>query len=534
VGNWNSGRRSPTVMVQTPVATAPRGPQAAAKVKFINSLTHTKGPFAGQPFRLRRWQERGIVRPLFATDKSGKRRYRTALVMMPRKNGKTELAAALAIDGLLNDGEVGAEVYSAAADRDQAALVFNVAAQMIRNHPELAGVCDIHESTKKILHRKSGSVYRVLSAESYSKHGLNSSRIIYDELASVPNREMFDVLSTSTGARAQPLMIVISTAGYDRQSILWELYSHGKNVLANPALDPSFLPVIYEAPLEADWTSERVWRAANPALGDFRMIDEMRVMAHRAREIPAQENVFRRLYLNQWTEQAERWIPLEAWDACRAPAPRWAGPCYLGLDLAATTDLTALVGVYPDADGPGFAVRAAAFLPGDQLRERANRDRVPYDQWARDGHLIVTPGNVVDYERIRAEVTAWADGSDVREVAFDPWNATDLISRLQAHDGLPCVPIRQGFSALSAPTKSLEKAVLSRALRHDGHPVLRWCLSNVAVESDHAGNMKPSKKLSTARIDLVAALVMAVDRLDRNRATPAAPSVGIYVFGGAP
>ena len=530
MGNWNSGLRSRSALAAKPTANPkPKGNQASAKVTFINSLTHTKGPFAGKSFRLRRWQEQEIVRPLFETDRKGKRRYRTALVMMPRKNGKTELAAALAIDGLLNDHEIGAEVYSAAADRDQASLVFNVAAQMIRNHPKLDAVCDIHESTKKILHRKSGSIYRVISSEVPTKHGLNASRIIYDELAQAANRELFDVLSSSMGARAQPLLICISTAGYDRHSILWELYSHAKNVRENPALDPSFLPVIYEAPAGAEWTDENVWRACNPALGDFRMIDEMRVAAARAQQIPAQENNFRRLYLNQWTEQHSRWIGMEAWDACLEAPQAWSGPCFVGMDLASTTDLTALVGVYPDAEGSGFRVRAAAFIPGDQLRERTNRDRVPYDQWAADGRLIVTPGNTVDYERVRQELAAWAEDSEVRDVAFDPWNATDLVERLKTQDGFTCVPVRQGFAALSAPTKALEKAVLSRALRHDGHPVLRWNVGNVAIEIDAAGNIQPSKEKSTERIDGVSALVTALDVMHRDGQQ--APSYTLQVVG---
>ena len=287
------------------------------KVRLINQLTHTKGPFAGQPFNLRPWQEKAIIRPLFAINrKTGLRQYRTCLLMMPRKNGKTELCAALAIDGLLFDDEIGAEVYSAANDREQASLCFNVAAQMIRNDPELADACEIVDSQKRIIHRKSGSMYRAISAEAYTKHGLNASRVIYDELHAATTRELFDVLASSTGARLQPLVIVISTAGYDRESILWELYQHAKKVQDTPSLDPSFLSVIYEAPIDADWTDEKVWRAANPALGDFRSLEEMRAAAQRAKEIPAQENAFRRLYLNQWTEQASRWIPLAAWDAC--------------------------------------------------------------------------------------------------------------------------------------------------------------------------------------------------------------------------
>jgi phage terminase large subunit-like protein len=506
-----------------------RASSASRKVRLINQLTHTKGPFAGQPFHLRRWQERDIIRPLFKTGRDGRRVYRTCLLMMPRKNGKTELAAALALDGLMFDDEQGGEIYSAAADKDQASLVFNVAAQMVRNDAELYAACEILDSQRRIVHRASGSFYRAVSAEAYSKHGFNASRVIYDELHAAPNRELWDVLTTSTGARAQPLVVAISTAGYDRTSILWELYAHAKKVLERPALDPSFLPIIYEAPIDADWTNERVWHGANPALGDFRSLDEMRVAAARAKEIPAQENNFRRLYLNQWTEQASRWLALRDWDACRfsfTEGDLARRRCYVGLDLSSTTDLTAVVAVFP-SDGH-FQVLARCFVPAERIRERAQRDRAPYDQWQRDGVLTATPGNVVDYEAVRRLLVDWAKRYDVREVAYDPWNATDLVTRLQEQDGLTCVPIRQGFGALSAPTKSLETAILSHALQHDGDPVLRWCVSNVSVESDAAGNIKPSKRVSTERIDAVVALVMALDRLDRQAV--AGPQYQMLVF----
>lgn len=504
----------------------------AKKVAVINRLTHTKGPFAGQPFKLRPWQERKIIRPLFKVDpKTGKRQYRMCLLMMPRKNGKTELIAALAIDGLLFDDEQGAEVYSAAADKEQASLAFNVAAQMLRNDPELLAQVDILDSQKRIVHRRSGSFYRAISAEAYSKHGFNSSRVLIDELHAWPSRELFDVLVSSTGARAQPLTVAISTAGYDRHSILYELYSHAKNVLATPALDPAFLPVIYEAPDGADWTDEKVWRAANPALGDFRSLDEMRAACARAQAVPAQENAFRRLYLNQWTEQASRWIALAAWDACRRPIDRAAlrgRACYVGLDLSSTTDLTAAVAVFPDDDG--YDVLAQFFIPADRIAQRAARDRVPYDQWQRDGRITATPGAAVDYEYVRAAIREWDAEFDLRVVAYDPWNATDLISRLDKQDGIACVKVRQGFATLSAPSKSFEAAIMSQRLRHDGDPVLRWNIANMAAESDAAGNIKPSKDASTERIDGGYALIMAIDAMERTDRTPP-PQYQMIIMG---
>jgi phage terminase large subunit-like protein len=506
----------------------------ARKVQIINQLTHTKGPFAGQPFDLRPWQEKKIIRPLFKIDrKTGKRQYRMCLLMMPRKNGKTELVAALAIDGLLFDGEIGAEVYSAAADKDQAALAFNVAAQMIRNDPELLARCDILDSQKRIVDHKTGSFYRAISAEAYSKHGFNGSRVIYDELHAAQSRELWDVLTSSTGARAQPLVIAISTAGYDRHSICYEIYQHAKKVLETPALDPTFLPIIFEAPDDADWTDERVWARANPALGDFRSLEEMRAACARAKEVPAQEQAFRRLYLNQWTEQASRWIGLDAWDRCQAPIDRAAlrgRPCYVGLDLSTTTDLTAAVAVFPDADGDHFDVLPQFFVPADRIVQRTTRDRVPYTEWARTGLLTATPGAVVDYDYVRRQLLEWEQEFKIRVVAYDPWNATDIIGRLEKIDGFTCAKVRQGFGTLSAPSKFLEKAILGQQLRHDGHPILRWNIGNMSVESDAAGNIKPSKDASTERIDGGYALIMAIDAMSRH-GHDAAPGYQMLILG---
>lgn len=510
----------------------PRGNPATQKVKLINQLTHTKGPFAGQPFRLRKWQEQQIVRPLFEVDPAtGLRKRRMCLLMLPRKNGKTEIAAALAIDGLLFDGEIGAEVYSCAADRDQAALVFNVAAQMIRNDAELSAACEIVDSQKRIVHRATGSFYRAISAEAYSKHGFNASRVIYDELHAAPSRELWDVMTSSTGARAQPLIMAISTAGYDRHSILWELYSHARKVQEHPDLDPSFLPILFEAPQDADWTDEKVWRTCNPALGDFRSLEEMRIACKRAREIPAQENTFRRLYLNQWTEQAARWIGMPTWDACEGVIDRASlkgRRCYVGLDLSTTTDLTAAVAVFPRADG--FDVLAHFFIPAERIPVRVTRDRVPYDQWVKAGWMTAIPGPSIDNKRVRALLQGWDKEFNVKLIAYDPWNAHDLMADLEQADGMTCVKVRPGYSSMSGPSKSFETALLSQRLRHDGNPVLRWNVSNLSVEHDHAGNLMPSKKLSTERIDGAVALIMAIDAMDRHDHTPT-PSYSMHVWG---
>lgn len=508
----------------------PRNAAADRAVRWINNLTHTKGQWAGQPFRLRRWQE-DLIRRLFGTlQPDGLRQYRTAYVEIPRKNGKTELAAAIALYLLMGDGEMAPEVYGAAVDLEQASLAYSVAAQMIRNDPELLQRVEVIPSRKRIVHYVSGGFYRAIPADAPSAHGYNTSGLVYDELHAAPDRELWDVLTTSQGARRQPLNFVITTAGYDKHSICWELHAYAEKVRDGLIDDPTFLPVIYGAPAEADWLDERVWHAVNPALGDFRSLEEMRIMARQAREIPARQNTFRRLYLNQWTESETRWLDGAAWAACAGPVPWTALPealagrrVWIGLDLSSTTDLTAALIVAPAGDA--LDVAAHFWLPENRLRQRVDRDRVPYDVWVRAGALTLTPGDVVDYAHIRAWVAAQASRYAVEEVAFDPWNATGLITQLQ-DDGATCVEVRQGFASLSAPAKELEKLVTARQLRHGGHPVLAWCAANVVVRQDPAGNLKPDKAKSTERIDGVIALVTALARVLQT--SSGAPRVSVW------
>ena len=484
-------------------------------VERINALCHTKGEWAGQPFDLRPWQE-DLMRRLFGTLRpDGTRQYRTAFLEIPRKNGKTELGAAIALLMLCGDGEQGGEVYSAAADRDQASLVFNVAAQMVRQNPTLSKTCKIIDSQKRIVHQPSWSVYRAISSEAGTKHGFNASAVIYDELHAAPNRELFDVLQTSMGARRQPLMLAITTAGYDRQSVCYEVHDYALKVRDNIIEDPTFLPLIYAAPDDADWQDEDVWHAANPALGDFRKIDEMRAFAARAREVPAQENVFRRLYLCQWTEQAERWLSVDAWQegADDIDLDDLVGrECYAGLDLSSTSDLTAFVLLFPPAEtGDKWTVVPRFWVPADSITKRSLRDNVPYDVWAKQGFIAETDGNVVDYDAIRVAVGELGERFNILEIAADRWNSAHLLTQL-AGDGFEVVTFGQGFASMAGPTKELEKLVVGRQLAHGGHPVLRWMASNVTVRQDPAGNLKPDKSKSGDKIDGIVALIMALGR----------------------
>ncbi len=501
-------------------------------VDNINKLTHTKGPFARETFSLRPWQEHDIIRPLFGRLRpTGLRRIRTALIMMPRKNGKSELGAALGIGGLLWDGEIGADVFIAAADRDQASLIYHVAIQMIRNDPELEAECEIIESQKRIVHRKSGSVLRAISAEAYSKHGFNASMVIYDELHAAPNRDLWDVLATSQGARAQPLMIAISTAGYNKHSILWELYNYACKVRDGQVEDETFLPVIYEATKDVDWMDEAVWRAANPALGDFRSLEEMQIMARRAKEVPGEENAFRRLYLNQWTEQAERWIQMVKWDQCQGVIDERelvGADCIVGLDLANTTDIAAAVLLFPMADGR-LIVKPHFWVPEEGMRRRAQTDRVPYDVWTRQGMLTATPGAVIDYAVIRADLNRMKDRYAIRQIAFDPWNAEGIRQQLET-DGFVTVKVPQQISFLNEPTKRLGDAVVSRTLVHDGNPVLRWMASNMVVRLDDNANLKPDKAKSSEKIDGIVALIIAMSVWLREPVVPE-PKYQAYILG---
>ena len=488
--------------------------RADRAVQFISLLKHTKDPYRGKPFILEPWQEK-IVRDVFGTVKEdGTRQYRTVYISVARKNGKSELAAAMALYMLSADGEGGAEVYSAAGDIPQAAIVFNVAYDMVNLTPALQKRCKLLESTKRILVRETGSKYQVLSAEHETKHGFNASAIIFDELHVQPNRSLWDVLTTSSGTRRQPLTVAITTAGWDRNSICWEVHDHARQVIDGTIEDPSFYAVIYAADEEDDWTDEAVWHKANPALGTFRSLDEMRDAFRRAQQTPAFENTFRRLYLNQWTKQESRYIGMDKWDACDGKRGNMEGRTVYGsLDLASTTDIAAFVCVARDEDY--FDVWPWFFVPEENIEERVKKDRVPYDEWVRQGLITATPGNTIDYAWIRKRIDKVADVCVLQEIAYDRWGMAQLAPELQ-DEGFTVVPFGQGFASMAAPTKELLGLILGKKIRHDGHPVLRWMADNMVVKEDPAGNAKPDKSKSTERIDGMVALIMALDRCLRN------------------
>jgi phage terminase large subunit-like protein len=467
-------------------------------VSFIEALKHTKGIWAGKPFDLIDWQEQ-IIRDVFGVLKpNGYRQFNTAYVEIPKKNGKSELAAAVALLLTCGDGEQRAEVYGCAADRQQASIVFEVAADMVRMSPALSKRVKLLASTKRIIYLPTNSFYQVLSAEAYSKHGFNVHGVVFDELHTQPDRRLYDVMTKGSGdARAQPLFFLITTAGTDTQSICYEVHQKAEDILEGRKTDSTFYPVIYGAAEEDDWTSPKVWKKANPSLGITIGSDKVEVACESAKQNPAEENSFRQLRLNQWVKQSVRWMPMAKWDACAFPvdpAGLEGRICYGGLDLSSTTDLTAFVLVFPPEDEEDkYTVLPYFWIPEGNMDLRIRRDHVQYDVWEKQGYLQTTEGNVVHYGFIEHFIEELNTKYNIKEIAFDRWGAVQMTQNLEAM-GFTVVPFGQGFKDMSPPTKELMKLTLEEKLAHGGHQVLRWMMDNIFVRTDPAGNIKPDKE----------------------------------------
>ena len=494
--------------------------KAQRAVEFIRCLKHTKGRWRGQAFDLLPWQET-IIRDVFGTVKEdGFRQYNTAYVEIPKKNGKSELAAGVALYMTCGDNEWGAEVYGCASDRQQASIVFDVAVDMVEQCPALKRRIKPVMSVKRLVYKPTNSFYQVLSAEAYTKHGLNVHAVIFDELHSQPNRELFDVMTKGSGdARTQPLFFLITTAGTDRHSVCFEQHQKAEDILCGRKVDPTFYPVIYGAADDADWTSEEVWYRANPSLGHTIDIGKVRNACLSARDNPAEENIFRQLRLNQWVKQSTRWMQMEKWDACAFPVDEGellGRECYGGLDLSSSIDITAFVLVFPPRDDTEKYVFLPYFwIPEENMVRRVRRDHVPYDVWEKQGFLETTEGDVIHYGFIESFIEDLGKRFHIKEIAFDRWGAVQMVQNLEGL-GFTVVPFGQGFKDMSPPSKRLMELVLERNVAHGGHPVLRWMMDNIFVRTDPAGNIKPDKEKSTEKIDGAVAAVMALDRAVRN------------------
>lgn len=489
---------------------------------FERHLVHVKGEWAGTPLKLMPWMVDRIVRPLFGTLRTadGLRRYRNVYVGVPRKNAKSTLAAGVGVKLLAADSEPGAEVYSAAADRDQASIVFDMAKTMVDASPSLSRRLQVFR--RSITHPRSASFFKVISADAATKHGYNAHGVIVDELHAHKSAELFDVLTTAQGSRRQPVVFIITTAGWDRLSVCYREYSYAKRVAAGELEDDTTLPVIFEAPADADWKDPDVWAACNPGLGISVKLDYLQAAFRKASESPQRQNVFRRLHLDQWTEQLDRWIDTDVWKENRGPdtidldAVADDVEAFGGLDLAATTDVVAWVLAFALPDCVLLLPRF--FVPEETIVRRSQADRVPYDRWRDAGWIIATPGNAVDYERVRKQVNEDAQRFRIRQIGYDPWNASQLAMQLlgdgvASHPTDPLVAVRQGFGSMAGPSRMFEQLMLDRRLAHQGNPVLTWMASNVAVDEDAQGNVKPNKRRSSEKIDGIVAAIIAVGRL---------------------
>lgn len=493
--------------------------KAERAVKFINNLKHTKGVWHGVPFDLLPWQDK-IIRDLFGTVKEdGFRQYNTAYVEIPKKNGKSEIAAALALYLTCGDNEWGAEVYGCAADRQQASIVFDVAVDMVDQCPALKKRIKPIISQKRLVYMPLGSFYQVLSAEAYTKHGLNVHGVIFDELHAQPGRELYDVMTKGSGdARKQPLFFLITTAGNDRNSICYEVHQKAKDLISGKKIDPTFYPVIYGINDDDNWQDEANWYKANPSLGHTIDIEKVRAAILSAKENPAEENIFRQLRLNQWVKQSVRWMPMDVWDKCSfaVDIDKLKGrECYGGLDLSSTNDITAFVLIFPPtADDDKYYVLPFFWIPEENLKLRVRRDHVPYDVWAKQGFLKTTEGNVIHYGFIEKFIEELGKKYNIKQIAFDRWGAVQMVQNLEGL-GFTVVPFGQGYKDMSPPTKELMKLTIENKMAHGGNPVLSWMMDNVYVRTDPAGNIKPDKEKSTEKIDGVVALIMALDRAIR-------------------
>lgn len=509
---------------------------------FADHICLTDGEWSGKPFILEPWQANDIVRPLFGWKRrDGTRRYRRCYVWVPRKNGKTELAAGIALLMLLGDAEPGGQVYSIASELKQARLVFEKATAMVGKSATLSA--DLVCLKPSIFCPSLRASFMPLSGKAEGKHGLSASGLIGDEIHEWASGELYQFIHDSEGARRQPLEFLISTAGKKGGygEIAWD---ECQKIINGTNKDPETLIVIYAAGPDDDWTSPAVWAKANPNLGVSKKLEYMEAECRRARQLPHLENGFKQYQLNIWTEQAVRWLPIDGlddmgrrfgWDHCVGPVP-WqdmeavlAGKrCFGGLDLSSTSDLSALIWWFPVQDGLTTpAVLARFFKPADLLREHSIKDKLPYERWAQEGALVATPGNVVDYAFIQDQIYRDAErfqlafAGDTREpgeggLAIDRWNATETSVKLE-QEGIPVVLFGQGFASMSAPAKELERLTLCNGFHHGGHPVLRRHAQVVAVRSDPAGNIKPDKSKTTERIDGVVALCMALGIAAKDR-----------------
>jgi phage terminase large subunit-like protein len=481
---------------------------------FFGLLQHSKGRWAGQQFELADWQRFVIANVFGFLREDGSRAIRTGYTSVARKNGKSTFAAGVGLLMFVADGEGGAEVYSAATKRDQARITYDEAANMVSSSPSLARLIRVQRHNLSV--ERTYSKFVPLSSESQKLDGLNPHCVLVDELHAHRDRRLWDVLATATGARVQPLMFAITTAGWDRTSICWEVDDYSRRVLEGIIEDDTWFAMPCGLDDDDDWRDADNWCKANPSLGETITADYLANQCKQAEESPGRVQSFRQLHCNQWTESVSRYFNMEKWDAGGGDydlSKLDGRPCFAGLDLASTTDITALVLVFDMEDH--YFILPFFWIPAGNAQRRLHEDRIPYPEWIERGLIESTPGTVTDYDYIRNRINELGKIYNIKEIAIDRWNATQLAVQL-GQDGFEVNFFGQGMRSMAAPTKELEALVLSEKIAHAGHPVLRWMAANTSVERDAADNRKPSKKSSTEKIDGIVATIMALSRLQQD------------------
>jgi len=485
---------------------------AGKAVDFIEKFcTHVKGELGGKPFLLEDWQKDDIIRPLFGwKDADGLRRYRTCYVEIPRKNGKSNLSAAIALYMLFADGEPGAEIISAAGDRGQANIVFDIARDMIGNNRHLTQRARV---LRNVIKYKS-SWYKSISAEAYTKHGLNCHAVIFDELHTQPNRELWDVLTTSTGARRQPLVMALTTAGHDRASICYEVHEYAEKVRDGIIDDPTFLPVLYCADVDDDWTKEETWRKANPGYGSICHKSYFDQAVQNAKANPSMVNSFLRLHLNIWTSAETAWIPDDIWMKGNKPIPYdllSTLPAYGGLDLASTQDLTAFSLLFRDDSNDCFYLLVHQFVNSEKAHTKKLSAGIDYIAYEREGDITITPGNVTDYRIVKEYIADQCAKYDVRSIGYDPRFSTYIVSELEA-DNIAMAPMAQNITTMNGPTKEFEMAAMRGQIIHGGNRCLRWQMGCAVVYTDVNENKRVTKeRQENKKVDGVIASIIAMN-----------------------
>ncbi len=484
---------------------------AANRVRtfFKSFLRHSVGQYAGKPFDMLDWQWEDIVKPLFGWKRKsdGTRRYRECYVEVPKKQGKSTLCAGLALYLLLADGENSPEVYGAAADVDQARIVFNEALRMVNASPLLKSRLWPVPSKKVIECPRNHGIYRALSSESHTKEGLNIHALIFDELHAQPSPDLYNTLKYGGIARRQPMFIYITTAGFDRESICWEKHQRAMEVLDDPAADEQFFAYVRGIKEDEDWQDPKVWARINPSMGVTMQEQDFAHDAGEAKKTPSEENEFRRYRLNEWTQQEIRWLSTEHWDACRLVGPEEdlvGQECYGGLDLAATRDINAFVLWFPKPR----TFRSWFWIPHSALAERVRIKRTPLDRWAHV-YIKVTEGRASDYDVIESDIIELSNKYRINRIGIDSWNTTTIAQHL-ADRGLQINRVGQGYASLNNPMKFLERCLVQRDIHHDGSPVMRWMFGNIAVKQDPAANIKPDRSCTKDKIDGISALLDAL------------------------